>query len=223
MTECTCTLPVDHWGEGCWHLRVKDTGSVVAYERCPTVMRARLGDSSAARLGRAGVPPKYQGYTRAALEDFEPWPTWAAEYVAHPEGNVYIHGPNGTGKTHLAVAILDELLGAGIRCAYATAKLLPELAPDRVDDDRDEEARLRSVPVLLVDDLFSETAYKADRVRNLAEVRYRDDLATLYTSMLPIGDALRVDSDLASRALSGRKVERGGLDRRIFPRAVNGR
>lgn len=219
MTDCLCTLPGGSWAANCWHLRVRASGTVEAYERCPTVVQQRRGDITAARLERADVPRVYRSYTRESYRD---WPDTASEYLADPERwMLLIHGPNGCGKSHLAVAILDELLQGGARGLYVSAKLLPELSPERSDADRDLEQRYRTVPVLVLDDLFSESNFRAERVRNLVEVRWRERLATIVTSMRGLGDALRIDSDLASRVASGRRIERGGVDQRMFPRAVS--
>lgn len=211
MTDCSCILPPDCWPSGPWHCRRRESGSVEAYERCP----AAVAEWRTMRLTleAAGVPVIYRDYNR---ESFRDWPEVADEWLADP-GMLYVHGPNGTGKTHLSVALLGEMLKRGQRGCYVSAKLIPELDSDRHEGDKATIERYRAVPVLVLDDLFSEATFKAEKVRNLLEVRWRDGLATICTSMKGPGAAVALDSDLASRAMSGRIIERKGIDRRIFP------
>jgi len=231
MTDCRCTLPDGSWGSGPWHLRTRSSGTVEAYERCPD-SRSPL----AARLIRAGVPEQYLGYTRDSFPG--PWPAeaqaWLDEWHAgRAVINLYVYGPNGTGKTHLVTALLGVMLERGKSGAWCSAKLVPELDPERNDGDRETVERYRSVDVLVMDDLFSEGNFKADRVRSIAEHRYQRAHPTLYTSMRPpqataeekkrgIAGAIEIDSDLASRACSGLRIERRGVDQRFVRRAATG-
>lgn len=204
---CDCALPDGAHAVGSWHY-LPDPDGRYRRERCPEAPSPLL-----ARLVAAGVPEEYQQYTRSTFPG--EWPETVAAWVLEPKGNVYVYGSNGTGKTHLATAILGELMVAGAAGGWCSAKLLPELNPDRNEQDREYEAWLRGVFALVVDDLFSEQTFKAERVRNLCEWRYQHARPTLYTSMKSPKDALAIDSDLASRACSGLRIYRSGVDRRF--------
>lgn len=221
--ECACALPDGAWSESGWHQHATATGNPQAYERCPEALAARRGNTRTARLERAGVPEKYIPYTKEGYRD---WPGEADAFLADPRGFLCIFGGNGSGKTRCGVAILDLLAERALRVRYANAKdLTDELVIldgfGRLTEEAEAEQRAcREVPILLLDDLFSESAFKAVYVRDLIERRYRSvTLGTIFTTMKNPADAARIDSDLASRVWSGRRVWRGGADRRLVKEA----
>lgn len=225
LVTCDCSLPEDAFPWSTYHARMLNA-RVTPYERCPAVW------TRDARLRAARVPAHYRDYNRASYRD---WPATADAFLDDPTGFLCITGRNGSGKTHLAVAILDVLSERGLRCRYANAKDLSDEARilgefGRVTEEaKAEQDACDTVDVLLLDDLFSEERFKSSHVRQRVEVRYRESRATLTTSMLTphgypdaSGRATKprmsdIDSDLASRVLSGRVIERGGVDRRIVP------
>jgi len=226
---CPCQLPAGAWSAGSNHFIPipERSGNRVRIETCPAVMA-----TPAARLTRANVDPRYLGYAREGYID---WPAEADAFLADPQGFLCITGPNGSGKTRLAVAILDELLQRGWQGRYANAKDLADEARildqyGRLTDEAIAEQRAcDAAQILLLDDLFSEAAFKATHIRQRVEHRYRKAKPILITSMVtahgypdlatkkPTKRRMSdIDSDLASRVLSGRVIERKGLDRRVF-------
>jgi hypothetical protein len=127
--------------------------------------------------------------------------------------------------------LLGELLTRGNTGLWCSAKDFAALNPERDEQDRVYIDRLCSAQVLVMDDLFSEGNFRAEWPRNVADRRYRRAFVTLFTSMRPprataqerergIVGALEIDSDLASRACSGLRIERKGVDQRFVKRTA---
>jgi DNA replication protein DnaC len=113
------------------------------------------------------------------------------EYVAVPDGWLFIQGGFGTGKTHLAVAAAAELIRRGYAVYYGlTSRLLEDLkrsysaTGDHHFDRRWN--RLNSTDVLILDDLGVEEMkdWNQGRLMDLLDARYVDELPTIIASNL---------------------------------------
>jgi len=114
-----------------------------------------------------------------ALED-------AQLYAEQPHGWLYVCGPCGAGKSHLAVAIANHLATIGRAVAYASVPDLLRFVRrgfgDGVADERLDA--LMQIDVLILDDLGAEylTAWAAEQLFVLLNARYLSDRATVLTS-----------------------------------------
>lgn len=138
------------------------------------------------------------------------------------DGGLLIYGPVGTGKTHLAVAILYANIGK-----HQPHDMLFCAVPDLLDEIRatyngqgsgDIQTRVQSVPVLVLDDFGTErvTDWVREKVYQIVNRRYNDCLTTIVTTNLPPSKlAGHVGERTASRLMEMCAVVRlQGHDRR---------
>jgi DNA replication protein DnaC len=146
------------------------------------------------------------------------------EKIRETRRGMYIHGPVGTGKTHIAYALKkhwDEKGGKSI--FWNTTELLRSIKNDfdkkLYDRDREEERIMGSRGLLFLDDIGSEkiTDFVAETFYLIINHRYQENLPIIFTSNLPIADlADRVGDRTASRIVEMCDViELVGEDRRM--------
>lgn len=113
----------------------------------------------------------------------------AKVFAEHPSGWLYLAGPTGVGKTHLAAAIVGECIGQG-------RDVLFRFVPDLLDDLRRSYgpdssksfdrtfAQVRDVEVLVLDDFGAEasTAWAEEKLYQLIVHRYDSMMPTVFTS-----------------------------------------
>ncbi len=107
-------------------------------------------------------------------------------YAEEPTGWLYLCGPCGAGKSHLAAAIANHLAMRGQGVTYAS---MPDLLrfirrgfQDRAADEQLDA--LMRIDVLIRDDLGAEnlTAWAGEQLFVLLNARYLADRATVLTS-----------------------------------------
>ena len=137
-----------------------------------------------------------RGAYRAAVE----WsPSWRGIAFA---------GPSGSGKTHLAAAMVNGLVGAGICARFASVpRLLDRMRADFSRVAHTVEALTAGCDVLALDDLGAEksTDWTNDRLYLIINERVRRCVPIIYTTNYPVVDggelADRVGSRIVSRIL----------------------
>jgi len=161
----------------------------------------RVPERTTTLVSRAEIPQRYQG--RYVFETFRPaHPTqeealalcqrYTEEYPAFGEGpnGLLFMGPCGVGKTHLAVAILQQVvirkgmpalfvdlndLYREIRSTYGRA--------DSAETEYDILSPLVEAPLLLIDELGCvATPWAQDTLHYLVSQRYNEQRPTLMTS-----------------------------------------
>ena len=107
-------------------------------------------------------------------------------YAETPDGWLYLCGPCGAGKSHLAAAIANYLAMRGQGVTYASVPdLLRFIRRGFGDGAADERLdALMQVDVLILDDLGAEylTAWASEQLFVLLNARYLADRATVLTS-----------------------------------------
>lgn len=113
----------------------------------------------------------------------------AQEFAKKPQKWLYIGGPTATGKTHLSVAILNEMKQRNRDVVY---RYVPDMLEEWRHSYRNEHSedfhsifkKLKNVDCLILDDLGSEqlTAWSAEKLYQLVVYRYDNSLPTVITS-----------------------------------------
>lgn len=141
-----------------------------------------------------------KGFRRVALGDLH----GGAERT--PSGLLFF-GPPGTGKTHLVIAILRELvMRYGVRGYFIDFNALAHEIQATFDDpERSKEAVLRPVmtaDLLVLDELgaLRPSPWVLDTLYLIINGRYSQSLPTLFTSNYPL--------ELTARAAGGKGLDR---------------
>jgi len=115
-------------------------------------------------------------------------------FAERQQGWLLITGRYGCGKTHLAAAIANHAIEAGVSTLFLTV-------PDLLDwlryaysgvemsfEDRFQE--IRNIPLLILDDFGTQnaTAWAQEKIFQIMNHRYVNQLATVITSNMPIND-----------------------------------
>jgi DNA replication protein DnaC len=131
-------------------------------------------------------------------ENLEPAVNMANLYLKkelYKKGNgIYFYGSVGSGKTHLAFAILNEINQKTEY--YSFAIFVPEFVQKIRDYYSNGEVEfnpiieIAKIPILLIDDLGAEryTEWVQEQIVQLLDYRYRNKLATIITSNLKLND-----------------------------------
>lgn len=179
--------------------------------------RKREEEARERALSRAGIPKRYRNAQH-------PYAAKMADMAKEGQG-FYIHGPNGTYKTTLAMAAGLLLLGHGVDVYALPTYELMDAMRSRKDEDRAVYDRATTCGVLILDDLGKEasnTQYACERLFAIVDKRDRDMLPTIFTSNYKLSEIAKkitegdVGVAIASRlASSCKKVALEGEDRRI--------
>lgn len=120
---------------------------------------------------------------------------------------LYLHGDVGTGKTHIAYALLKEWEAKGGRADFWNTSELLQDFKDEYDRDAFSKKHtfdrlMDSKRLLFLDDIGSEkvTDYVLERFYLLVNHRYNEMIPTVFTSNLSIGQlAEKIGDRIASR------------------------
>ncbi len=177
------------------------------------------------------VPRRYQHCT---LESFRGVPKQLEGWAAREQGdqpNVVLWGPTGTGKTHLATALLRAAAEFSMRpderVIWRSTRGFLEQLKAEFGTDREVGCmdRMIGADAVLLDDLGAELLsgdrgrWRLDRVSYLVAERHDLCAPTIVTTNLTPEQLNGLDARMASRLLSGIQVPMRGDDRRFEVRA----
>ena len=180
----------------------------VGEERTPRLLeRARVPrryehcdfESFTIRKDAGGAPNRSLEWAKTAAQRF------VEEYPV--DFGLLFAGPTGAGKTHLAVAVLRELMiQKGVECLfYDFRDLLKEIQDSWNPVSRSSELRVLQpvldTEVLLLDELaaVNPTDWVKETLAHIINTRYNQKRVTLITTTLPFGEtAARRDARMPS-------------------------
>lgn len=138
-----------------------------------------------------------------------------------PECNLYIYGPAGTGKTHLATGVARQFPAASVLKPQRIYRIIRGNGRQSADQEQASINRLVRQPILVIDDLGVDkrTDYSVSTLYEIIDGRIMaKKRGLIVTSNLSL-DALaeRLGDDRIASRLAGacRIVEIAGADRRI--------
>ena len=201
MTEAACA----RCGGSGWIIVEREGVSGAEHCGCAAPARART------LLGGAGIPPLY---AQAALDNFDAQQkdhplayralskamvdvlTYANQFPDVPKPGLLLMGESGTGKTHLAVAALRNILAKGFEGVFFDYQNLLERIRSSYDaasgtSDREAYRTALDTEVLLLDDLGAHrvTEWVEDTVTALITYRCNRRKPLIATTNLPDPDA----------------------------------
>ncbi len=132
----------------------------------------------------------------------------ATTFATHPEGWLLVTGEHGSGKTHLAVAVVE-------RCIRNGHPALFTFVPDLLDHLRATYSpnspvqydqlfeQVKSTPLLILDDLGAETStpWAKEKLYQLVVHRHNTRLPTMITTYLKIDEIEASHPRLSSRLM----------------------
>jgi DNA replication protein DnaC len=175
------------------------------------------------QMAKAGVPVRFRGHRfsdyRAATGSAQERALAAARAAVDDRAGCLLLGSVGTGKTHLAAAIVAELAAEG-RLSDDFGRLTARftIVPELLDALRatishpgadDPLQPLLSVPLLVLDDLGAEkpSEWVVDRLYVLVNHRYNAELVTVATSNYSLNElADRGYERMVSRLCEGSAI-----------------
>jgi len=164
-------------------------------------------------LKRFGVPSKYMGASLTSFDGGSATIKLCWEYLKQPSGDIFITGECGSGKTHIACAILRELAKADKKAFFVSVpELLMELRVSFKDGATQSESdiinRYVNMPFLVLDDLGAEktTEYSITSLYLIIDKRINDERPTVITTNLSLGQVEDVFGSRIASRLSGYKL-----------------
>ncbi|MFC2020869.1 ATP-binding protein [Chloroflexota bacterium] len=158
--------------------------------------------------GRSENPANQEQFSRAYQA--------ACTFAGEPEGWLVLAGPSGCGKTHLAAAIANHCIENNRPVFYiSTPDLLDYLRstfnPNSEMPYDEFFEQVRNTPLLILDDLGaqSSTPWAREKLEQLLNHRYSNQLPTVIVSILPIDE---LEGRISTRLIASNLYQLGAFD-----------
>jgi DNA replication protein DnaC len=187
MADCTCEKPAECESSG----YITEGNNA---RRCAIYSAWAKQEALAARMESTRLSPRFRTRTFETFRETKQnrmavglCKTWVESYPQDGTG-LFIYGPVGTGKTHLAAAVVNALLQLGHVALFAySPDLLADFRAGIKDGSTEEKIQTAmKAPVLVLDDLGAERAtdYAQEVLPRIINRRYEDLLPTICTTNL---------------------------------------
>lgn len=127
---------------------------------------------------------------------------WAKDFTPGSRG-IFMVGPTGTGKTHLAVSALLGLSARYVLCRYVDVPVRIERMRSRIGSGQEPGARagFRDAMVVLLDELgeVKPTEWVVEQVYLMVDMLYKSNVTTIVTSNKDYDELV---GDLGERTVS---------------------
>ena len=173
------------------------------------------------------IPDRFRN---ASVDDFANQPhvhQLCSDWIAAPSDGLFIFGPVGPGKTHLASGVTIGLIMDGVYVEFinftdALEQMRRDYKKQNFDIRDDNLNHYQICKVLCLDDLGSEktSEWVEEKIFSIVNFRYDRRKPTIFTSNLSLGEIenhysdRRVSSRIAEMC-RGRIIKLEGKDRRL--------
>ncbi len=204
------------------------TGTRLEGGKGAVICDCRRTNSSARALAAARIPPRFR---HCSFHNYYPKPGNDSQYFAHSmasrlvddypavDAGLLLMGPVGVGKTHLAVAILKELIEKkGVSCLfYESGSLLKAIQDSYNPISQTSETRVLApvyqAEVLVLDELGASvpTNWVRDTLYQIINTRYNNNRLTIFTTNYL--DEARTSAEPKSEATASRRSRKFSSER----------
>ena len=189
------------------------------------IIKVRAETHRAVRQGKlkhlleaSGVPAAYHGCIRT---------NWSGDWPVKEKaerGMTLIWGPVGTGKTHLATALLAMFLVNSGRSGLwiSSTELINSLRKEARGETVTRIGNIETVPFLVLDDFPTDhlTEFALGTLTALISYRFDRQLDTVVTTNLSPSQIAELSHRAASRLCSDRIIKLEGKDQRVARRRL---
>ncbi len=204
------------------------TGTRLEAGKGAVICDCRRTNSSSRVLEAARIPPRFR---HCSFHNYYPKPGNDSQYFAHSlasrlvddypavDVGLLLMGPVGVGKTHLAVAILKDLIEKkGVSCLfYESGSLLKAIQDSYNPISQTSETRVLApvyqAEVLVLDELGASvpTNWVRDTLYQIINTRYNNNRLTIFTTNYL--DEARTSAEPESEATASRRSRKFSSER----------
>lgn len=183
-----------------------DNNANISYAPCKIYERIKEAFRALKHRESAGIPKLYKAMTFDNLEvDGNAQTVGMAKELASGsrEKGLYLFGTPGVGKTHIAMAVLQEHLNHGSGLFYTMPTLANELRTLAKDDEKLTEIinKIKDADLLVLDDFGAEkwTEYIGERMFSILNDRNANQKLLIITSNLSLDELADKMADQGER------------------------